>query len=80
MPLIQKQKRHVKRHLSVNLDESLIVRLNSYIQFLESSRDHVVSSILAYVMDRDKEFAAHLAANGQNSPKRGTATKPGSEE
>ena len=67
MPLIQKQKREVKRPITIKLEDGLADRLNSYVQFLESSRDYVVATILRYVMDRDKEFVAHLAAHGQSS-------------
>lgn len=68
MPLIPKQKREVKRPITIKLEETLADRLNWYAAFLESSRDHVVSGILQYVMDRDKDFAAYLAANGTGRP------------
>ena len=68
MPLIQKQKREVKRAITIKLEESLADRLNSYARFLESSRDHVVGSIVQYVMDRDKDFAAHLVAMRNGNP------------
>ena len=82
MPLIQKQKREVKRPVTIKLEESLAERLNSYARFLESSRDHVVGSIVQYVMDRDKDFAAYLAGKRNGSPEgegtAGTAVKAGS--
>ena len=63
MPLIQKQKREVKRPITVKLEQDLAERLNTYARFLESSRDHVIGSIVKYVMDRDRDFAAYVAAN-----------------
>ena len=62
MPLIQKQKREVKRPITIKLEETLAERLTCYARFLESSRDHVVSNILQYVMTRDRDFAAYLAS------------------
>ena len=82
MPLIQKQKREVKRPMTIKLEESVAERLNSYARFLDSSRDHVVGSIVQYVMDRDKDFAAYLAMKRNGSPDGegtgGTAVKAGS--
>jgi hypothetical protein len=46
MPLIQKQKREIKRPITVKLEQELAERLNSYARFLESSRDHVIGSIV----------------------------------
>ena len=68
MPLIQKQKREIKRPITIKLEQELAERLNSYARFLESSRDHVIGSIVKYVMDRDRDFAAYLAANRTASP------------
>ncbi len=67
MPLIEKQKREARRPVTIKLEQRLADRLSSYVRFLESSRDHVVGSILRYVMDRDKDFVAHLAISAQNS-------------
>src|SRR3954454_23409532 len=64
MPLIPKQKREVKRPITIKLEQSLAERLNSYARCLESSRDHVVGSIVRYVMDRDKDFAAWMPTTG----------------
>jgi len=64
MPLIAKQKREVKRPITIKLEQSLAERLNCYARFLESSRDHVVGSIVRYVMDRDKDFAAWMTTPG----------------
>jgi hypothetical protein len=46
MRLIQKQKREIKRPITVKLEQELAERLNSYARFLESSRDHVIGSIV----------------------------------
>ncbi len=67
MPLIQKQKREVKRPITIKLEQNLADRLNWYAAFPESSRDRVVSGILQYVMDRDKDFAAYVTANEPGS-------------
>ena len=64
MPLIPKQKREIKRPITIKLEQSLAERLNSYARFLESSRDHVVGNIVRYVMDRDKDFAAWVITTG----------------
>ena len=68
MPLIPKQKREVKRPITIKLEQSLAERLNSYARFLESSRDHVVGNIVRYVMDRDKDFAAWMTTTGDANP------------
>lgn len=86
MPLIPRQKREVKRPITIKLEQGLAERLNSYARFLESSRDHVVASIVQYVMDRDRDFAAHLATTRSSNPPdgelkgaaSGTAAKAGS--
>lgn len=78
MPLIQKQRREVKRPITIKLEQSLAERLNCYARFLESSRDHVIGCIVQYVMDRDKDFAVHLAAlqNGSERPERADGKRP----
>lgn len=68
MPLIPRQKREVKRPITIKLEQSLADRLTLYAEFIESSRDHAVSRMLQYVMDRDKDFTTYLAAAGENSP------------
>jgi hypothetical protein len=77
MPLIQKQKREVRRPITIKLEESLAERLNSYVRFLDSSRDFVIGSIVKYVMDRDKDFAAYLAAGPDTGSEAETAAKAG---
>lgn len=76
MPLIARQKREVKRPITIKLEQGLAERLNLYARFLESSRDHVVGSIVQYVMDRDKDFAAYVIATRDGSPHNGTAKEP----
>jgi hypothetical protein len=77
MPLIQKQQREVRRPITIKLEESLAERLNSYARFLDSSRDFVIGSIVKYVMDRDKDFAAYLAAKPDSGTEPVTAAKAG---
>ena len=78
MPLIPKQKREVKRPITIKLEQGVAERLNCYAQFLESSRDFVIGSIVQYVMDRDKDFAAYLAARSDSRAEPGAAAGAGS--
>jgi len=82
MPLIAKQKREVKRPITIKLEQNLAERLNAYARFLESSRDHVVGSIVRYVMDRDKDFAVWMTTTGDagstTAKQQETAVKAGS--
>lgn len=70
MPLITKEKKEVFKTIPIKFEETLAERFLAYAEFLDSSKDHVVGEAMRYIMDRDKEFAAYLAANGQSSPKR----------
>ena len=67
MPLIQKQKREVKRPITIKLEQGLAERLTCYARFLESSRDHVIAGIVQYVMDRDRDFAAWMTTESAGS-------------
>ena len=74
MPLIQKEKKEVFRTIPIKFEESLAERLLAYAEFLESSKDHVVSEAMRYIIDRDKDFAARLkvqAGSPNASPKPG---------
>jgi hypothetical protein len=82
VPLIAKEKKEVLKPVTVKLEEGLAARFIAYAEYLESSKDHVVAEALKYVMDRDREFAAHLAVKGKTArTESGTAAaKPKSEE
>lgn len=60
MPLIQKQKKEVFKTIPIKFEESLAERVLAYAEFLESSKDHVVSEAMRYIMDRDKDFTARM--------------------
>lgn len=64
MPLIQKEKKEVFKTIPIRLEESLAEQMLAYAEFLDSSKDHIVSEAMRYIIDRDKEFAAHLLSNG----------------
>ncbi len=58
MPLIQKEKKEVFKTIPIKFEESLAERILAYANFLESSKDYVVSEAIRYIIDRDKDFAA----------------------
>lgn len=64
MPLIAREKKEVFRTIPIKLEEGLADRLAAYTDFLESSRDHVVSSAMRYIMDHDRDFVAHMTEKG----------------
>jgi hypothetical protein len=64
MPLIAKEKKEVFKTIPIKFEEGLAERLIAYAEFLESSRDHVVSAAMKYIMDHDRDFVAHMTANG----------------
>jgi predicted transcriptional regulator len=69
MPLIQKEKKDVLKTIPIKFEEGLADRVQAYANFLESSRDYVVSEAVRYIMDRDREFAAHMSVAGPASQK-----------
>lgn len=79
MPLIEREKKETFRTIPIKLEEGLAERFLAYAEFLESSKDHVVSAALTYVMGHDKDFTAHLTANGALPGKRGRPRKTLSE-
>jgi hypothetical protein len=62
MPLIEKEKKEVFKTIPIKFEESLAERVLAYADFLESSKDHVVSEAVRYIIDRDKDFMATLAS------------------
>lgn len=75
MPLIQREKKEVFKTIPIRFEESLAERVIAYAEFLESSKDHVVSEAMRYIIDRDKDFAARMkaeqAGNSKAKPKPG---------
>ena len=64
MPLIARQKKEVFTTIPVKFEEGVAERLTAYADFLDSSRDHVICASLRYIMERDRDFVAHLKATG----------------
>ena len=79
MPLIEREKKETFRTIPIKLEEGLAERFLAYAEFLESSKDHVVSAALTYIIGHDKDFTAHLTANGALPGKPGRPRKTGSE-
>lgn len=69
MPLIAREKRENFKTVPIRFEESLADRILAYADFLDSSKDHVVSEAMRYIIERDRDFTAHLEANG-TVPKR----------
>jgi hypothetical protein len=70
MPLIEREKKETFRTIPIKLEEGLAERFLAYAEFLDSGKDHVVSAALTYIMGHDKDFTAHLTANGALPGKR----------
>jgi hypothetical protein len=79
MPLIEREKKETFRTIPIKLEEGLAERFLAYAEFLESSKDHVVSAALTYIIGHDKDFTAHLTANGALPGKPGRPRKTVSE-
>ena len=60
MALIAKELKIERETFPFRLPKELAAKIGLYAQFLESSRDYVVTQVLQYVIDRDREFAAWL--------------------
>jgi hypothetical protein len=75
MPLIEREKKETFRTIPIKLEEGLAERFLAYAEFLESSKDHVVSAALTYIIGHDKDFTAHLTANGALPGKPGRPRK-----
>jgi len=64
MALIAKELKIERETVPLRLPKELAVKIGLYAQFIESSRDYVVTQVLQYVIDRDREFAAWLKEHG----------------
>lgn len=72
MGLIKKQVREEKQTISLRLEVGVIDMLTKYAEYLEGSKDYVVTAALKYVCGRDADFQAHLQTQGaleKNKPK-----------
>ena len=64
MALIAKELKIERETVPFRLPKELAAKIGLYAQFLESSRDYVVTQVLQYVIGRDREFAAWLNEHG----------------
>jgi len=56
MSLIKKEKTVVIKRFTVRLEVDLLDRLSQYAEYMASSKDHVISEAIKYIIDRDKEY------------------------
>ena len=63
MSLIKREKTAVIKRLSVRMERDLLDALIRYAAHMASSKDHIVSEAVRYIIARDKEFSDH-----QDSP------------
>lgn len=61
-PLIRRQVQEAKETINVSLTKATVDRLKAYCEFLESDRGYVVEACIVRVLDADKAFAQHVAA------------------
>jgi hypothetical protein len=67
MALIQPELKIERETVPFRIPKELAARVSLYAQFLDSGRDYVVTQILHYVVDRDREFAAWLQEHAADS-------------
>jgi hypothetical protein len=75
MALIAKELKIERETVPFRLPKELAVRIGLYAQFIESSRDYVVTQVLQYVIDRDREFARWLEEHGETNIEAGSAPR-----
>lgn len=56
MGLIKREKTDVLKRVTLRMEANLLNRLGQYAEYLESSKDHIISEAIRYIIDRDKEF------------------------
>ena len=56
MALIKREKTEVLKQVTVRMGSRTLSRLGPVCDYLESSKDHVISEAVRYIIDRDKEF------------------------
>jgi hypothetical protein len=75
MPLIPAQPTIVPREtLSVRIDRVIHERLKLYAEFIQSSKEYVISQALRQLFRKDREFAAWLEARKTPAPADDTRT------
>jgi hypothetical protein len=75
-PYIAKQPKQTRERIEAKLEVTLIRKLESYCQYLDSDRDYVVSQALDMVFRKDKGFAEWLASQGATVPVKPLSTIP----
>jgi predicted transcriptional regulator len=70
MALITKVIKEETRPVSVKLENSLADRLTAYAEYLNRSRDEIVSLALDHAMRGDKDFVATLSAGTRTTDAR----------
>lgn len=75
MALIARELKVERETVPFRLPKELAVKVGLYAQFLESGRDYVVTQVLHYVIDRDREFAAWLSEHGAAVPEPASAPR-----
>ncbi len=69
MALITKELKVERETVPFRLPKDVAARVALYARFIDSSRDYVVTQILRYVIDRDRDFAAWLKEHsGDEAP------------
>jgi len=66
MSLIKREKTAVLKRFTVRIDTSLLADLSEYAEYMASSKDHVISEAIKYIIDRDKEYQNSHQLSHQN--------------
>jgi hypothetical protein len=69
MPLIQREKKEKFDPLKVNIESRVLARLESYSEYLESSKSHVVQKAVEYIIDHDKDYQKHIESATKSTSK-----------
>src|SRR5262245_18794528 len=72
---IPKQEKVSKERIGAKLEISLVRKLGSYCQYLESDRDYVISRVLEIAFKKDKGFAQWLALRKAELPSANETTQ-----
>ena len=67
MPLIQPELKIERETVPFRIPKELAAKLGLYARFLDSGRDYVVTQILHFVVDRDREFATWLREHADDA-------------
>jgi hypothetical protein len=66
--VIPKQLKKERDQITIKLDRDVLLSLEQYCKFLDSSRDYVINQCLTFIFRKDREFADWLGGNGIPSP------------